>query len=110
MSTYEIIMTVLAVLFGGLSLYLKANKKVDEAVAGFIDEAEEKYRDATKVEGVKFNYVVDKIYSIIPNTLKPFITRKLVKSVIQKTFDIMESYAKKQADKFVNKVIPDDKK
>ena len=110
MSTYEIIMTVLAVLFGGLSLYLKANKKVDEAVAGFIDEAEEKYRDATKVGGKKFTYVVDKIYLIVPNTLKPFISRQLVESVVQKTFDIMESYAKKQADKFVNKVIPDDKK
>jgi hypothetical protein len=108
MSTYDIIMTVLAIVFGGLSLYISGKKNVIDAVAGFIDEAEDIYKDSTKAGGEKFEWVVDRIMNIIPIALKPFISRDLVKAVVQKVFDIMESYAKKQLDKVVDKVIPTD--
>lgn len=107
MSTYEIIMTVLALIFGGLSLYLSGKKNVIDAVTGFIDEAEEIYKDSTKAGGEKFGWVVDRVMSIVPVALKPFITRELVSTVVQKVFDIMESYAKKQLDKVVDKIIPE---
>lgn len=108
MSTYDIIMTVLAIVFGGLSLYISGKKNVIDAVAGFIDEAEDIYKDSTKAGGEKFEWVVDRIMNIIPIALKPFISRALVETVVQKVFDIMESYAKKQLDKVVDKVIPTD--
>ena len=107
MSTYEIIMTVLALIFGGLSLYLSGKKNVIDAVAGFIDEAEDIYKDSTQAGGEKFEWVIDRVMSIVPVALKPFINRELVSTVVQKVFDIMESYAKKQLDKVVDKVIPD---
>ena len=107
MSTYEIIMTILAVIFGGLSLYVGSKKKIGDVVAEFIDQAEEIYKDSTQSGGEKFEWVITKIYSIIPTALKPFITRELISTVVQKTFDFMESYAKKQLDKVVDKVIPE---
>lgn len=35
----------------------------------------------------KFNYVYDKVYSVIPKLLKPFFTKKKVKKFIQLIFD-----------------------
>ena len=107
MSIYEIVMTVLAVIFGGLSLYISGKKNVIDSVTGFIDEAEEIYKDSTQNGGEKFEWVVDQIYNIIPVALKPFITKETISTVVQKVFDIMESYAKKQLDKVVDKVIPE---
>ena len=107
MSTYEIIMTVLALIFGGLSLYVGSKKKISDTVAGFINDAEAEFKDSTQSGGEKFEWVITKIYSIIPTALKPFITRELISTVVQKTFDIMESYAKKQLDKVVDKIIPE---
>lgn len=109
MNVYEIIMTVLAIVFGGLSLYISARKNILDAVEGYINEAEDTFKDATKAGGSKFEWVVDRIMSIIPVALKPFISRALVEATVQKVFDIMESYAAKQADKFVNKVLPEAK-
>lgn len=106
MNTYEIIMTVLAVVFGGLSLYISGKKNVIESVTGFINDAETEFKDSVNAGGKKFEWVIDKIYSIIPTVLKPFITRELISALVQKVFDIMESYAKKQLDKVVDKIIP----
>lgn len=109
MNVYEIVMTILAIVFGGLSLYISARKNILDAVEGYINDAEDTFKDATKAGGSKFEWVVDRIVSIIPVALKPFISRALVEATVQKVFDIMESYAAKQADKLVNKVFPVDK-
>ena len=107
MSTYEIIMTILAIIFGGLSLYFGANNKLNKTVTGLINQAEDMYKDSTKAGGSKFEWVVSKIYSFIPVKLTPFISRELVEVVVQKTFDIMQSFAKTQLDKVIDKNIPD---
>jgi hypothetical protein len=106
MSTYEIIMTVLAIIFGGLSLYFGANNKLNKTVTDLINQTEDMYKDSTKAGGKKFEWVVDKLYSFIPVKLTPFISRALVEAVVQKTFDIMQSFAKTQLDKIVDKAIP----
>ena len=106
MST-ETIITVLQVggyiLLGGLSLYLKAKGNITSQIASkaatIIAEAENVYKDATKAGGAKMAYVVDKLYLLVPDIFKPFITRKVVESIVQAAFDGAESYAERQLDK-----------
>lgn len=105
MNVYEIIMTVLAIIFGGLSLYISGKKNILDAVISYINQAEDEYKDATKAGGSKFEWVVDKLMSIVPVALKPFIGRALVEAIVQKVFDIMQSYAQKQLDKVADKVV-----
>ena len=114
MNTYEIIMTILAVLFGALSIYMKSNQKIvetknelQEKVNGYIDDAEELYSDVTKAGGVKREWVIDKLYNLVPAGLKPFFSHDLMEQIVQGAFDAIQSFAKKQLDKVVDKVIPD---
>ena len=107
MSIYEIIMTVLTVLFGGLSLYIQTKKNLNSKVVGFINEAEEAYKDTAKAGGSKHQYVVEKLYSIVPVPLRVFITKAMIESIVDKAFEKIEGYATKQLDKVVNKIAPE---
>jgi len=57
MSVYEIIMTVVAVVFGFLSLYIKQKTNIYERAAEAIDMAEASYTDV-KQGGMKMYYAV----------------------------------------------------
>ena len=39
---------------------------------------------------------VEIVYDIIPAVAKPFISKKLIKTIIQSVFDKVEEYARKQ--------------
>ena len=57
------------------------------------------YTERTKK---KFNYVYDKVYSVIPKLLKPFFTKKKVKKFIQLVFDeIKEALDTKKENKII---------
>ncbi|MEM1486036.1 hypothetical protein V6615_14370 [Oscillospiraceae bacterium PP1C4] len=106
--TTELIIEILKVvgyaLLGGLILYFKTKESLREKVAGIITEAEEAYKDTTNTGGIKFEYAVDKLYSLIPSALKVFVTREMTEKIVQSTFDNLEAYAKTQLDKLVEKV------
>jgi len=115
---YNIFVTVVAIAIGGLSLYLKTSakaqakaKEVQETMAlimgevvVYIRKAEEDYKDSTKKGGEKFEEVVDKLYSLVPDALKPIITEDRIKDIVQSTFDEVENYVKLQLDDTVDKV------
>ncbi len=95
----EIIKIVGYIILGGIALYLNTKSSLKEKASGYIAEAEEAYKDATNAGGIKFEYVVDKLYSIIPTALKVFFTRDMLSAIVQKAFDAVEAYAKTQLDK-----------
>ena len=115
---YNVLVTVVAIAVGGLSLYLKTSakaqakaKEVQETMAlimgeavVYIRKAEEDYKDSTKKGGEKFEEVVDKLYSLVPDALKPIITEDRIKDIVQSTFDEVENYVKLQLDNTVDKV------
>lgn len=99
MELYQIITTVITLVLGGLGLYFKYNKDLNANVMNFIDEAEELYQDFTKAGGQKFEWVVTRLYGLIPAFLRKVFTRQMLTELIQRTFDAAQSYAKKQLDK-----------
>ena len=91
--------TVLMVVFGGLALWFRGNQKLSGMAAALIAEAEALYQDATKAGGEKFEWVVSSLYAALPAVIRPFMSRGLVESVVQATFDAVEGYAKLQLDR-----------
>lgn len=88
-----------ALVLGGLALWYQGNAKVSGRVAALIQRAEELYSDLTNAGGVKFEWVVGQLYSLLPLAVRPFVPRKLVEQVVQTTFDAIEGYARMQLDK-----------
>lgn len=95
----NILSLIFMAIFGGLALWFKGNGTLSSLAAGFIAEAEALYKDVTKSGGEKFNWVVERLYGVLPSALRPFIPKSLVESVVQSTFDAIEKYAKLQLDK-----------
>lgn len=107
----------LTVVFGGLALYFKYStkaktkaKEVQETISQvtakaviFIKEAEEEYKDTTNAGGKKFNQVVNKLHDLVPDALKNIITREMIESIVQSTFDEIEEYVILQLDKAIEK-------
>lgn len=115
---YNVLVTIVAIVVGGLSLYLRTSvkaqakaKEVQETMAlimgeavVYIRKAEEDYKDSTKKGGEKFEEVVDKLDSLVPAALKPIITRDRIEDIVQSTFDEVEKYVKLQLDNTVDKL------
>ncbi len=100
----NIIAVVGMVILGAVAVYYRANAKLQEKVTELIDQAEGMYTDAKEPGGKRFEWVVERLYSIIPAWLKPLLTRQAVGKIVQSVFDWMDSFAKKQADKLVDKI------
>lgn len=98
-----IIRIALYVLIGGAALYFKCNEKLNKRVTGFIDEAEEIYKDVVKAGGKKHTYVVDALYQLVPAPLHLVFTKEMISGIVDRAFAEIENYAKKQLDKVLNK-------
>jgi len=117
MDYIQILQNVLTVIVGGLALYFKFSTKaktkareVQETMAMimaeavvYIRKAEEDYKDQTKKGGEKFEEVVDKLYSLVPDGLNKIITKDMIEDIVQSTFDEIEEYVKLQLDKVIDK-------
>lgn len=101
----QVVITVLMVVFGFMCSYLKTKSNVINKAKDFINKAEEEYKDATKSGGLKFEWCVEGLYSLVPSFLKPFISKEMISNIVQDAFDIMAKYATQQLDKVTNKVI-----
>jgi len=106
MNTYQIIITVLAVVFGLLSLHYNTKNKVIKSAIDLVNSAEGTYLDTTNAGGKRFEDVVNTIYSWIPVKFDPFISKDLVRVAVQKAFDIMKAFANQQLDKLDDKIVP----
>lgn len=94
-----IVFAVLSVVGSLVSYYFYVRKKIAEAIAKEVDNAE--------IDGAigaeKKAEVISQLRKLIPAFLKPFITDNLLDALIEKAFESIENYAKKQIEKKAGK-------
>lgn len=114
----SIIQMILTLLCGGLAIYFKTSQKAQETLtrvqtlianitaqaAVFIADAEAMYSDSTHAGGDKFNYCVDQLYDLVPDSVKPIVTKPMIEGIVQRTFDQIEMYSKAQLDSALSKI------
>ena len=86
-------------MIGAAALYFQYNTKLNKKATEYINKAEELFKDSTKAGGIKFNWVVDKLYDILPAPMRLVFTKETITVLVQRTFDEIQSYAVKQLDK-----------
>ena len=91
----NIILVVLGVIITFVTYYFKIKNKLQDAVNGSINDAEQ--------EGVsgedKMNQVVNDLYSLVPIAYRTIFTKDFIQKLVQKAFDKIEEYANKQNKK-----------
>lgn len=91
----NIVLVVLGVVITFVTYYFKVKNKLQDAVNGSINNAEQ--------EGVsgedKMNQVVNDLYSLVPIAYKGIFNKEFIKKLVQKAFDKIEEYANKQLNK-----------
>lgn len=96
---WELILSIVSCLFTlvaiVISYYLAIRKKIEQEALNAINKAE----DTDKIGEEKMQDAVEIVYDIIPAVAKPFISKKLVETIIQSVFDKVEEYARKQVNK-----------
>ena len=117
----EILAYILSVLLGAVALYFKrsaaAQSKAAEVenwiaeikgnAAKYIARAEDTFA-GTQRGGEKFTWVVDYLYSLLPVTMRAFITKDMIGEIVQGVFDSMAAYATTQLDRAIEKIeVPD---
>lgn len=90
-----IIFALVAVAGCCLTYYFHIKSKIYAATENAVNEAEQVDKTAEE----KMAIAVDNIYTIIPAILKPFFTKEAIQKIVQKAFDKIEEYAKKQVEK-----------
>lgn len=100
MSMYEIISTVLWIVFGFVVAYVKQKQKLIETAQSAINTAEEHFTEA-KSGALKHSWVVEQLFNITPGPMKLLFTKEVIGDLVQKVFDLMADYATQQLDKIV---------
>ena len=109
---WNVLTTIGTIGLGALAFYFNSSKKaqaklkeiqiviseVTAKAAIFIVEAEKAYQDVSNAGGQKFDYVVDKLYSLVPDFAKFIITKEMIGEIVQNTFDQIEEYVSTQLD------------
>lgn len=91
---------------GMLVAYYRVNGRLQSVIGNLIAQAEQTYGEA-KNGGIKFRWVCNKVYSMVPIPLNAIITKQMVEGLVQSTFDAMAAYAKIQLDKLLDSTMPD---
>ena len=108
----EILSYILTIMLGALSLYFKksatAQSKVAEveswvaeikgSAGKYIVKAENMF-EGTQRGGEKFEWVIERLYIMLPLPVRAFITKEMIGDIVQGAFDAMAEYATTQLDK-----------
>lgn len=86
------ICTIGAVIVG---YYQYIKKRISQEALDAINKAE----DSDKIGKEKMAEAVETVYSLIPVVARPFVSEKLIETIIQGVFDKVEEYARKQVEK-----------
>lgn len=91
----NIVLVLIGVVITFVTYYFKVKNKLQDAVNGSINNAEQ--------EGVsgedKMNQVVNDLYSLVPIAYKGIFNKEFIQKLVQKAFDKIEEYANKQNKK-----------
>lgn len=87
-----IIFAILAAAGVFLSYYFQVKAKVYSETENAVNNAEQDDKAAAE----KMELAVEHIYSVVPLAVKPFFSRKVIEKIVQKAFEAIEEYAKKQ--------------
>lgn len=92
-----ILLVLLAILMVFILLALRGKKQIIyKMIYAFVNEAEELY--GSKTGKLKFSYVIEKVYAILPSTIKIFISYKTLEKWIEKALTEMKEYWAEQAE------------
>jgi hypothetical protein len=92
-----ILLVLLAILMVFILLALRGKKQIIyKMIYALVDEAEELY--GSKTGKLKFSYVIEKVYAILPSTIKIFISYKTLEKWIEKALVEMKEYWAEQAE------------
>ena len=86
------VITVAALILG---YYQHIKKRLEQEALNAINKVEE----SDKVGAEKMQNAIEMVYDMIPAVAKPFISEKMVETIIQSVFDKVEEYARKQTNK-----------
>ena len=75
----SVVCTVVSVIAG---YYIYIRKRIEEEALDAINKAE----DTDKHAEEKLEEAVETVYNVLPSVIKPFISRALLKTIIQKVF------------------------
>ena len=91
----NIVLVVLGVVITFVTYYFKVKNKLQDAVNGSTNNAEQ---EAVSGED-KMNQVVNDLYSLVPIAYKGIFNKEFIRKLVQKAFDKIEEYANKQNKK-----------
>jgi len=91
----NLILGILAIVASFVGWYFYVKGKAYKAAEGAVDDAEQDGKTGAE----KLEIATDQVYAIIPVVLKPFITKDIVRDIVQAAFDKIEAYAEKQVKK-----------
>ena len=97
---------LMLLLLGLAAAYYRTNGRLQGVIGNLIAQAEIAYGETRNGE-IKFRWVCDKVYSMVPMPLNAIITKRMVEGLVQSTFDVMAAYAKLQLDKLLDSTMPD---
>ena len=96
---WELILTiassVLTIVVTVIGYYQHIKKRLEQEALDAINIAEE----TDKIGAEKLQDAIKMVKDMIPAVAKPFISDKLIETVIQGVFDKVEDYARKQLEK-----------
>lgn len=95
MGFYNIITTILMVVLGFVSIYLKSKQSLTEKAGALINEAEDVYKHGDE----RFDFVVNSLYTLIPAPMNIILNKEIIGMIVQSTFDTMKDFTIKQMDK-----------
>lgn len=90
-----IVSSVIAVAAAILGYYQHIKKRIEQEALDAINKVEE----TDKIGAEKMQDAIKMVYGMIPAVAKPFISEEMVELVIQRVFDKVEDYARKQLEK-----------
>ena len=90
-----IVSSVIAVAAVILGYYQHIKKRIEQEALDAINKAEE----TDKIGAEKMQDAIKMVYDMIPDVARPFISEEMVELVIQRVFDKVEDYARKQIEK-----------
>ena len=95
----EIIITIVSIVCTIVSIlcgyYIYIRKKIEQEALDAINKAE----DTDKIGKEKMAEAVETIYSVLPACVRPFISKDMIEVIVQRVFDKVEEYVRKQVKK-----------